>query len=68
MCFSAYVAAVLTQPVAGQLSIKGIRSFAPDNTDVIEFFKPLTIIVGHNGAGKTVRSSCVQVTLSKGLL
>lgn len=22
---------------------------------VIEFYKPLTLIVGHNGAGKTVR-------------
>ena len=24
---------------------------------VIDFFKPLTIIVGHNGAGKTVSAS-----------
>jgi hypothetical protein len=35
--------------------IKGIRSFSPDNTNVIEFYQPLTLIVGHNGAGKTVR-------------
>ncbi len=34
--------------------IKGIRSFSPDNTAVIEFYRPLTLIVGHNGAGKTV--------------
>ena len=34
--------------------IKGIRSFSPDNTHVVEFYKPLTLIVGHNGAGKTV--------------
>lgn len=34
--------------------IKGIRSFSPDNAHVIEFYKPLTLIVGHNGAGKTV--------------
>lgn len=33
----------------------GIRSFSPDNQNVIEFYKPLTLIVGHNGAGKTVR-------------
>ena len=39
-----------------QMLIKGIRSFSPDNTHVIEFYKPLTLIVGHNGAGKTVRS------------
>lgn len=37
-----------------QMLIKGIRSFSPDNQHVIEFYKPLTLIVGHNGAGKTV--------------
>jgi DNA repair protein RAD50 len=35
-------------------SAAGIRSFSPDNQNVIEFYKPLTLIVGHNGAGKTV--------------
>lgn len=35
--------------------VKGIRSFSPDNNNVIEFYKPLTLIVGSNGAGKTVR-------------
>lgn len=34
--------------------LAGIRSFSPDNQNVIEFYKPLTLIVGHNGAGKTV--------------
>lgn len=38
--------------------IKGIRSFSPDNQYVIEFYKPLTLIVGQNGAGKTVCMSC----------
>ena len=37
--------------------IKGIRSFSPDNQNVIEFYRPLTLIVGHNGAGKTVRAA-----------
>lgn len=37
--------------------IKGIRSFSPDNTNVIEFYRPLTLIVGANGAGKTVRGA-----------
>jgi DNA repair protein RAD50 len=36
--------------------IKGIRSFAPENNAAIEFYKPLTLIVGSNGAGKTVRT------------
>ena len=38
-----------------KMLIKGIRSFSPDNQNVIEFYKPLTLIVGQNGAGKTVR-------------
>ena len=37
-----------------QMLIKGVRSLSPDNTTVIEFYKPLTLIVGANGAGKTV--------------
>ncbi len=37
-----------------QILIKGIRSFSPDNQAVIIFHKPLTLIVGANGAGKTV--------------
>jgi AAA15 family ATPase/GTPase len=36
------------------MSIKGIRAFSPDNDEKITFYKPLTLIVGHNGAGKTV--------------
>jgi hypothetical protein len=38
-----------------QMLVKGIRSFSPENNHVIEFYKPLTLIVGSNGAGKTVR-------------
>jgi len=38
-----------------QMIIKGVRSFSPDNQNAIEFYKPLTLIVGSNGAGKTVR-------------
>lgn len=37
-----------------KLLIQGIRSFSPQNRNIIEFYKPLTLIVGHNGAGKTV--------------
>jgi len=37
-----------------KLLVKGIRSFSPDNQHVIEFYRPLTLIVGQNGAGKTV--------------
>ncbi|KAI7835827.1 hypothetical protein COHA_010280 [Chlorella ohadii] len=41
--------------------IKGIRSFSPDNQNVIEFYKPLTLIVGHNGAGKTTVIECLKM-------
>lgn len=37
-----------------KLLIQGIRSFSPNKRNTIEFYSPLTIIVGQNGAGKTV--------------
>ncbi len=37
-----------------KMSILGIRSFSPDKHQVIEFFTPLTLILGPNGTGKTV--------------
>jgi len=36
-----------------KLGIRGIRSFSPFDEEKIEFFKPLTLILGQNGAGKT---------------
>ena len=36
-----------------KLSIRGIRSFSPVEPQIIEFHKPLTLIVGKNGSGKT---------------
>ena len=43
-----------------KLLIRGVRSFSPLNRGVIEFFSPLTIIVGHNGAGKTTIIECLK--------
>lgn len=37
-----------------KLAIRGIRSFDDKQISVIEFFSPVTVIVGHNGSGKTV--------------
>ena len=37
-----------------KLKISGIRSYTHTEAAIIEFFKPLTLIVGSNGAGKTV--------------
>lgn len=37
-----------------KLGIIGIRSYSPEEEVVLKFFKPLTLILGKNGAGKTV--------------
>ena len=37
-----------------KMSIRGIRAFSPNEEIKIEFFRPLTLIQGHNGCGKTV--------------
>jgi len=36
-----------------KMAIRGIRSFSPDREETIEFYTPLTMIVGANGCGKT---------------
>ena len=38
-----------------KMSIQGIRSFGPNDTQkqIIQFFTPLTLILGPNGTGKT---------------
>lgn len=44
-----------------KLAIRGIRSFDDKHVQVIEFYSPLTVIVGHNGSGKTVScGGCAQ--------
>ncbi|KAF3323696.1 DNA repair protein RAD50 isoform X1 [Carex littledalei] len=45
-----------------KMLIKGIRSFDPENKHVIAFFKPLTLIVGSNGAGKTTIIECLKLS------
>ena len=48
-----------------KLLIRGIRSFDPQQEQVIDFQSPLTLIVGHNGAGKTTASFQQLENLSK---
>ncbi|KAJ8311256.1 hypothetical protein KUTeg_011191 [Tegillarca granosa] len=45
-----------------EMSIQGIRSFGPDdgNKQIIEFFNPLTLILGPNGTGKTTVIECLK--------
>ncbi|SCW03099.1 LAFE_0G02916g1_1 [Lachancea fermentati] len=43
-----------------KLSIQGIRSFDSNERETIEFGKPLTLIVGSNGSGKTTIIECLK--------
>lgn len=43
-----------------KLAIRGIRSFDDKQISVIEFFSPVTVIVGHNGSGKTTIIECLK--------
>jgi len=47
-----------------KLAIRGIRAFAPSEEQKIEFGKPLTLILGQNGAGKTTIIESLQVMTS----
>lgn len=49
-----------------KLQISGIRSFSPIYNEAIQFFTPLTLIVGYNGSGKTTIIECLKyVTTSE---
>jgi len=43
-----------------KLTISGIRSFGPGTEAMIEFDKPLTVISGMNGCGKTTIIECLK--------
>ncbi|KAF8759112.1 repair protein [Rhizoctonia solani] len=43
-----------------KLAIRGIRSFDDKSVSVIEFYSPVTVIVGHNGSGKTTIIECLK--------
>lgn len=36
-----------------KLAIRGVRSFDDKGLSIIQFFTPLTVIIGYNGSGKT---------------
>jgi ABC-type multidrug transport system fused ATPase/permease subunit len=42
------------------MTITGVRSVSPESVQGIRFFKPLTLIVGENGAGKTTIIECLK--------
>jgi DNA repair protein RAD50 len=43
-----------------KLAIRGIRSFDDKHISIIQFFSPVTVIVGHNGSGKTTIIECLK--------
>ncbi|GAA5863503.1 hypothetical protein JCM8547_007267 [Rhodosporidiobolus lusitaniae] len=43
-----------------KLAIRGIRSFDSNEISVMQFQTPLTVIVGHNGSGKTTIIECLK--------
>lgn len=56
---------MLTLPngLAAEMAIRGVRSFDEKRINLIQFFTPLTVIVGTNGSGKTVSSLLKQSAL-----
>lgn len=49
------------------MSIRGIRAFSPDRDETIEFYSPLTMIVGANGCGKTTIIECLKYSCTGSL-
>ncbi|KAF1780464.1 P-loop containing nucleoside triphosphate hydrolase [Phytophthora cactorum] len=48
-----------------KLSIRGIRSFSPNREEIIEFYHPLTILLGDNGCGKTTVIECLKLACAR---
>jgi len=47
-----------------KLGIQGIRSFDHERLEILEFERPVTLIVGPNGSGKTTIIECLKMAAS----
>ncbi|VDN16920.1 unnamed protein product [Dibothriocephalus latus] len=54
----------INMSVLEKMSIQGIRSFGPENPQRIEFFTPVTLILGTNGTGKTTIIECLKYAVT----
>ena len=53
-----------------KMQLRGIRSYSPNHDETIEFYSPLTMIIGSNGCGKTtiiesLKYACTGVGTNK---
>ncbi|KAH9820100.1 hypothetical protein DFH28DRAFT_1200782 [Melampsora americana] len=51
---------LLSRSTIDKIAIRGIRSFDHEQMAVMQFYSPLTVIVGHNGSGKTTIIECLK--------
>lgn len=52
--------ALITMSKIDKLSILGVRSFDNTRSEAIQFYSPLTLVVGFNGSGKTTIIECLK--------
>lgn len=63
LCFTEASVLNISRAALEKLAIRGIRSFDDKRVEVVQFFTPVTVIVGQNGSGKTV-SITFDVTIA----
>jgi DNA repair protein RAD50 len=59
-CLVPLLSSSCTMSTLDKLAIRGIRSFDDKGLSVIQFRPPVTVIVGHNGSGKTTIIECLK--------